>query len=89
MSSAAATDGIGNYVVLNVTPGQYRVTVTAPGFETGEAQNANLVIDQKLLLNFQVETGRDHDYRGRDPSAHAAADAEFRDGRSHAVATNR
>lgn len=51
------TDGVGNYVVLNVTPGHYKVTASAPGFETGEAQNANLVIDQKLLVNFQLKPG--------------------------------
>lgn len=51
------TDAIGNYVILNVTPGMYRVTASAPGFETGVALNANLVIDQKLLLNFKLKAG--------------------------------
>lgn len=51
------TDGVGNYVVLNVTPGVYKVTAAAPGFETGEAQNASLVIDQKLLVNFKLRPG--------------------------------
>lgn len=50
-------DGIGDYVILNVTPGLYRVTASAQGFETGEAENADLVIDQKLLLNFKLKPG--------------------------------
>ncbi|MGO8720910.1 MAG: carboxypeptidase regulatory-like domain-containing protein [Acidobacteriaceae bacterium] len=52
------TNAIGDYVVLNVTPGTYKVTASAPGFETGEARNANLVIDQKLLLNFRLQPGK-------------------------------
>ncbi|QNI30751.1 carboxypeptidase regulatory-like domain-containing protein [Alloacidobacterium dinghuense] len=51
------TDGVGIYVVLNVTPGMYKVTASAPGFETGVALNANIVIDQKLLLNFRLRAG--------------------------------
>jgi outer membrane receptor protein involved in Fe transport len=51
------TDGIGNYVILNVTPGTYKVTASAPGFATGIALNANLVIDQKLLLDFKLKPG--------------------------------
>lgn len=51
------TDGIGSYVILNATPGPYKVTASAQGFETGVALNANLVIDQKLLLNFRLKPG--------------------------------
>lgn len=47
----------GSYVVLNVTPGTYKVTATAPGFATGVALNADVVIDQKLLVNFKLKAG--------------------------------
>lgn len=51
------TNAVGGYTILNVTPGTYKVTATATGFATGEALNANLVIDQKLLLNFALKPG--------------------------------
>jgi hypothetical protein len=52
------SNGVGDYVILNVTPGRYKVTAAAAGFETGEALNATLVIDQKLLLNFKLQPGK-------------------------------
>lgn len=51
------TNGIGSYTILNATPGLYKVTASAPGFVTGVALNANLEIDQKLLLNFSLKVG--------------------------------
>lgn len=51
------TNGVGEYTILNVTPGTYKVTATAAGFTTGVALNANLVIDQKLLVNFTLKPG--------------------------------
>ena len=51
------TNAIGDYVVLNVTPGLYKVTASATGFATAEALNAQIVIDQKLLLNFTLKAG--------------------------------
>ena len=51
------SDAIGNYVVLNVTPGTYKVTASATGFSAGVALNATLAIDQKLLLNFKLNPG--------------------------------
>lgn len=57
VSFTGKTDGVGNYVVLNVMPGVYKVTAAASGFQTGAALNANIVIDQKLLLNFRLTAG--------------------------------
>jgi outer membrane receptor protein involved in Fe transport len=51
------TNGIGEYVVLNVTPGTYKVTASASGFAMGEALNAVITIDQKLPLNFALKAG--------------------------------
>lgn len=48
---------VGEYIILNVTPGTYKVTASAPGFATAEALNATLVIDQKLLINFSLKAG--------------------------------
>lgn len=51
------TDGVGEYVVLNILPGMYRVTASATGFATAVVPAATLVIDQKLLLNFKLKPG--------------------------------
>lgn len=51
------SDGVGNYIVLNVTPGTYKVAASAPGFATAEDLNATVVIDQKLLINFTLKPG--------------------------------
>ena len=51
------TNAVGEYIILDVTPGLYKVTASAPGFQTGVALNAELVIDQKLLLNFRLKAG--------------------------------
>jgi hypothetical protein len=51
------SNAVGGYTILNLTPGTYKVTASAPGFATGEALNASLEIDQKLLLNFSLKTG--------------------------------
>src|SRR5271155_3407191 len=51
------SDGRGNYVVLNLTPGTYTVTVSHQGFGDSEVSHAALVIDQKMLLNFHLAPG--------------------------------
>lgn len=51
------SDAIGNYVVLNVTPGTYKVTAASSGFKTAVAVNATINIDQQLLLNFKLNPG--------------------------------
>ncbi len=57
ISFVGRSDEVGNYVILNVTPGTYKVTADAPGFATAEALNATIVIDQKLLQNFTLKPG--------------------------------
>lgn len=54
------TDAVGNYVILNATPGTYKVSAVAPGFVTGLALNVNLLIDQKLLINFKLKVGAEN-----------------------------
>ena len=51
------SDGAGTYNVLNVPPGIYSVTASAPGF--GEAKYAHSVvaIDQSNALNFKLKVG--------------------------------
>jgi hypothetical protein len=51
------SDGAGNYVILNLTPGTYTVTAAHKGFGETEVSHAILVIDQKLLVNFRLTPG--------------------------------
>lgn len=51
------SNGTGNYVILNLTPGSYTVTASHTGFGNSVQSNAVLVIDQKLLLNFRLAPG--------------------------------
>lgn len=51
------SDSGGNYVILNVTPGRYAVTVSHSGFGDSSSTDALLQIDQKLLLNFHLVPG--------------------------------
>ncbi len=51
------SDGIGNYVIIDVTPGVYTVTASRQGFANTAVAEASIVIDQKLLINFQLKPG--------------------------------
>jgi hypothetical protein len=51
------TDGSGNYVATNLTPGTYSITVTATGFETYKANNIVLDVAEKHAVNVEVKTG--------------------------------
>jgi outer membrane receptor protein involved in Fe transport len=48
----------GEFVVQRVPPGVYTVTVTQPGFETAVAKDLELVIDQKLAIEFDLKVGK-------------------------------
>ncbi len=51
------SDGLGNYVILSVTPGVYTVTASQRGFSNSAVPDASVVVDQKLLLNYQLKAG--------------------------------
>ncbi|MGH7866423.1 MAG: carboxypeptidase-like regulatory domain-containing protein, partial [Candidatus Dormibacteraceae bacterium] len=51
------TDGQGNYVVFNLLPGVYNVTVEKDGFDSTTIKDVRIVIDQKQLINFQLKIG--------------------------------
>src|SRR5579864_3568033 len=62
VSYNATTTSSGTYAVPSLTPGQYSVTVTSPGFETVQSQHnvltvgAPLVVDVKLNVGAQSQT---------------------------------
>src|SRR6516225_10621929 len=48
------TGSEGSYVLLNLPPGTYDVTVTHSGFEATVVRGVRLVTDQKQLLDFAL-----------------------------------
>lgn len=57
ISYTSRTDNVGYYTIFNVQPGDYKVTASMNGFQSIEVPFASLVIDQKLLLNFELKPG--------------------------------
>ena len=55
---AAENQSDGNFVLLNLPVGTYKVTVSAPGFRTFTAEGITLVLDQVYVLNIKMELGR-------------------------------
>jgi hypothetical protein len=51
------TSGAGDFTVSNLLPGEYNVTVTAPGFATFE-QKVVLTVGAKLGMDVKLEIGR-------------------------------
>jgi len=57
VSYKGKTNGSGDYVIHNLPPGTYTVSVTNTGFEAESIQNVKLDIDEKQLLDFQLKIG--------------------------------
>jgi len=53
----AITDDLGNYNLLNLPPGIYTVTATAPGFGESRFNHVVLAIDQHIALKFALKVG--------------------------------
>ncbi|HEV2486851.1 MAG TPA: TonB-dependent receptor [Terracidiphilus sp.] len=56
-SRGAVTDSGGYYVVPNLRPTQYNVTVVANGFEKFEAQNVSLLANQAATVDVNLRVG--------------------------------
>ena len=52
-----AADTAGLYVLPNLLPGTYEVTVSAPGFNTARQSNLTLAVGQEQQLNFSLKVG--------------------------------
>ncbi len=51
------SDSQGNFVVLNIPPATYTLSVAKTGFETATIKDVLLAVDQKQLLNFDLTIG--------------------------------
>jgi hypothetical protein len=51
------SNGTGNFLALELEPGNYQVTVEAQGFETQISNDVNLTIGQKSTLNASLKPG--------------------------------
>src|SRR2546427_10136142 len=57
VTRAATTDSAGFYSIPNLLPGNYEVTVTAPGFSTAVQSNIELAVGAQQQLNVQMQIG--------------------------------
>src|SRR5580704_3908290 len=53
----ATTDGSGQYSILALPPGSYRLTASNPGFENGVVDNINLSVNDALKFDFALKVG--------------------------------
>jgi hypothetical protein len=54
------SNGGGNFELQRIPPGIYTVTVIREGFETATAKDVELLVDQKLVINFELKVGTTH-----------------------------
>src|ERR1700730_17246391 len=53
----ATTDGSGQYSILALPPGNYRLTASMAGFENGVVDNINLNVNDALKFDFALKVG--------------------------------
>ncbi len=57
VSYTGTSNGSGDFVISQVPPGIYAVSVIQPGFKIETAKDLELVIDQKLVVDFELQIG--------------------------------
>jgi len=55
---SSVTTSLGEYQILNAPPGNYNITVQAPGFKTLLREGIKLEVDDKLTLDLALEVGQ-------------------------------
>jgi hypothetical protein len=53
----SVANGSGDYALLNITPGKYTISVTAPGFNPQKSSTFVLAVDQTATLDFKLAIG--------------------------------
>lgn len=56
-TTSRTTDESGSYTVPFLIPGKYRVVVEKAGFKKAEQQDINLAVDQRAVVNIQLQVG--------------------------------
>jgi len=51
------TNSVGYYVLLGIPSGRYSVAVSKPGFRTSLVRELTLVVDQRAIVDVQLELG--------------------------------
>jgi len=64
-SWGAATDANGDYYILNISPGNYVVTVSMIGYTTTRIENVAVQVDRTSVLNFEMEELMDNSWKSR------------------------
>ncbi|MCX6590380.1 MAG: TonB-dependent receptor [Acidobacteria bacterium] len=57
----AMANGAGEFVVPQLAPGGYRISVTAPGFQTAVVENLTLAIAERATVNIVLKVGQTSD----------------------------
>ena len=52
-----STSSVGNYVILNLSVGTYKLSITAPGFKTWTRTGISIFADQTARVDATVEIG--------------------------------
>jgi len=79
----AKTNVNGNYEVLNLMPGGYKVHMEAPGFASEEVTNIRLLTQQKIRVDGSLKVGT----ANQQVEVSAAAEAPIATGVSHIAET--
>ena len=51
------TNDVGSYIVSNLIPGKYKLTVAAPGFKSAQRDGLTLQVGDRITLDFTLEVG--------------------------------
>jgi hypothetical protein len=57
VARSAAADASGGYVLPQLPPGNYRVSISAPGFRTYDVSHVVLLVDQTVRVDAQLDLG--------------------------------
>ncbi|MBN2281129.1 MAG: TonB-dependent receptor [Candidatus Marinimicrobia bacterium] len=57
LSTGAATDGNGDYFIINLPPGNYNVKASMIGYEPMIIQNVRVSVNRTSYVNFELEQG--------------------------------
>jgi len=58
VKNVVSTNGTGDYVVVNLIPGPYEVSIELPGFQTAQANGLQLQVEQTLRQDVRMQLGQ-------------------------------